>query len=331
MTRPPSAPYFAVVLGLHVIALACLVVGAHGRPALWGLGALAYAFGLRHAFDADHIAAIDNTVRKLLEEGKNPRGVGFYFSLGHATVVCIMSVATAIAATWAERVLPRWHVYGGLVGTFVSGGFLIAMGLMNLAVFIRIWRRPRAAHGGDGHHVRGVFAVLLPRLTRLINRAWHIYPVGFLFGLGFDTATEVALLVLSAQVAHQAASVPAVLSLPLLFTAGMSAMDTLDGVLMTKAYGWAFAVPERRRTYNLCVTGLAVVAALGIGITEFAQLAGDELGLRGAVWTALQNVDLGTLGYVIVALFLLCWLVSLGAWKWLRRDRPAGLQEAKRG
>jgi len=329
VARPLRSAYFGyagVIGALHALGLAALLFAATTRPVLLGMGFLAYTLGLRHAFDVDHIAAIDNTVRKLMQQGQDSLGVGFYFSLGHSTVVCCMAVAVGLIAQWAQRALPHLQIVGGVVGTVVSGAFLIVIGLVNLFIWIEIYVAFWRMRGGeqDAEDLerllvsRGLIARLARPLFQFITRSWQIYPVGFLFGLGFDTASEVALLALSAGAAASALPMTGILALPLLFTAGMTLVDTTDGVFMTTAYRWAFTTALRKVYYNLTITGLSVIAALLIGFVELTQVLAQELQLNTGFWRWLQGLDLGTLGYLLVGLFVLTWGLSYGAWKFLR-------------
>jgi high-affinity nickel-transport protein len=286
---------------------------ASGTPALAGLGVLAYTFGLRHAFDADHIAAIDNTTRAFLQRGKRSVGVGFFFSLGHSSVVFALCTGLAVAATTVKAKLPGFQAVGGYVGTGVSGVFLLAIGALNLVVLIDIARMFFDLRRGelDEHrleerlHDRGLMSRgLLPRLGGRISESRHMYPLGILFGLGFDTASEVGLLALSTGAATHHVPFLAIVSLPLLFAAGMSLMDTADGAFMAHAYGWAFATPVRKVYYNLTVTSLSVAVALGVGGIELLQV------IARSTW-----LDFSTLGYGIVGLFVLTWAVSGVVWK----------------
>ncbi len=324
--------YGAAILGLHVLGLAALLTTARTHPVLLGMGFLAYTLGLRHAFDADHIAAIDNTVRKLVRQDQSPLGVGFYFSLGHSTVVFLMVLATALVARWTQRALPHLQAVGGVIGTTVSGSFLVLIGLLNLFIWLDIYLIfQRMRHGTHDPEelerlllTRGLISRVAAPLFRLIGRSWHIYPLGFLFGLGFDTASELALLALSAGAAARALPLWGIIALPLLFAAGMSLMDTADGLFMTTAYRWAFATPLRKIYYNLTVTGLSVVAALLIGLIELTQVLTQALGLTAGVWGHLQALDFGWIGYLLVGLFILTWLLSYGAWRFLRIEERLG-------
>jgi nickel/cobalt transporter (NiCoT) family protein len=301
---------------LHVVGWGLFVYYSRSYPALAGLGTLAYTFGLRHAFDADHIAAIDNTTRKLLQDGQKPVGVGFFFSLGHSSVVLALTAALATAATAVKASIPSFQHWGGYVGAGVSGTFLLAIGVLNLLVLLDIVRIFRELRSGalDEERLerrlleRGLMSRLfIGRFVGRIRASWQLYPLGVLFGLGFDTATEVGLLALSAGVATNHAPALAVLSLPILFAAGMSLMDTADGAFMVHAYDWAFANPVRKVYYNLTVTSLSVAVALGIGSIELLQVL--------AHWAWLDALDFGTLGYGMAALFVATWLVSAVVWK----------------
>ena len=316
----------AAVLGLNVVGWGLFVFYAHGNPALAGLGTLAFTFGLRHAFDADHIAAIDNTTRKLLADGKRPVGVGFFFSLGHSTIVFSLAAGLALAARTVNSEVPGFREYGGYIGASVSGTFLWIIGILNLIVLVDIIRIFREMRGGayDRERLenrlleRGMMSRFFGRFFRLIDHSWQMYPLGLLFGLGFDTATEVGLLALAAGVATHSIPILAILSLPILFAAGMSLMDTLDGAFMSQAYGWAFSNPIRKVYYNITVTSLSVVVALVIGTVELLQVFVTKFGLSGRGWDTLGNLDFETLGYGIVALFVIMWAASVAIWK-LRR------------
>ena len=243
--------YSVGVVALHVFGIALLVSAILHHPTLLGLGFLAYTFGLRHAFDADHIAAIDNTVRKLRQEDKDPVGVGFFFSLGHSTIVIIMAVVTAFAVQWAQRSIPELQNIGGIVGTLVSAVFLFAIGFINLFVLMnlyQVFKKMRTDSLNEDQfeellNSRGFLARMIGPVFKFVNKSWHIYPIGVLFGFSFDTASEVALLAISAGAAKNAIPFTGILALPILFSAGMSLMDTADGVFMTTAYNWAFATP----------------------------------------------------------------------------------------
>jgi len=331
--RGRLAGFFGGVGVLHVAGWGLLLTYGVGHPAFLALGGLAYTFGLRHAFDADHISAIDNTTRKLLQDGRKPVGVGFFFSLGHSTVVLLIAVALGLAVkSIVEGVVGgngQLKSIGGSVGTLVSGGFLVLIGLLNLVILvdiIRVYRKMRRGeYDRDGLEnelvAGGVMTKLFGRLFRLIRHSWQMYPIGFLFGLGFDTASEVALLAISAGAAAQGLPFTAVISLPLIFAAGMSLMDTADGAFMSKAYSWAFASPIRKVFYNLTVTSLSVFVALFVGGVELSQILIQVLKLHGAMFDAVANFDfIGRAGYVIVVAFLVAWASAFAIYKVRRID-----------
>ena len=307
----------AAVALLHVLGWGLFLWYAHGYPALAGLGTLAYTFGLRHAFDADHIAAIDNTTRKFLQEEKRPLGIGFFFSLGHSSVVLGLTAGLAFGAAAVKTRIPSFQHWGGYVGAGVSGTFLWIIGILNLLVLLDVIRIFRELRGGtlDEERLeqrlldRGLMSrFFLGRLAGRIRASWQMFPLGFLFGLGFDTATEVGLLAISAGVASNHVPILAVLSLPILFAAGMSLMDTADGAFMSHAYRWAFSNPVRKVYYNLTVTSLSVLVALVIGTVELLQVVGTG-------WSWLDALDFSTLGYAIVGLFVLTWATAAIVWK----------------
>jgi high-affinity nickel-transport protein len=312
-----------VVAALHGIGIVSVIISGHNNPALFGLGILAYTFGLRHAFDVDHIAAIDNTVRKLLEAKQKPSGVGFFFSIGHSTIVFVLAILTAVATQWVRQSIPLLEKFGGMIGTTISGVFLLTIGGLNFVVFISMfhlfWGMRQDRRQTDSIEQllesRGFFIRLIRPLMKFVYKSWHAYPIGFLFGLGFDTASEVALLTISSLTAKHTHSISAVMALPILFAAGMSLLDTADGILMTSAYRWAFTTPLRKLYYNLSVTGLSVAAAVLIGLVELGQVLAAKIRLQGHFWMWLQGIDFGQLGYLLIALFLVVWLFSYGAWK----------------
>jgi len=315
-----------IVAALHVIGWGLFLYYSSEHRALGGLGLTAYLFGLRHAFDADHIAAIDNTTRKLVQQGTRPMGVGFFFSLGHSTIVLSLTAALALAARTLNAWIPALHAYGASVGAGVSGTFLWIIGIINLIVLVDILRVFRDMRGGhyDRERVenrllqRGMMNRFFGRFFRLINASWQMYPLGILFGLGFDTATEVGLLALAAGVASHAVPFLAILSLPILFAAGMCLMDTLDGAFMTRAYRWAFSNPVRKVYYNITVTSLSIVVAMVIGTVELLQVLSASFALSGGFWNWLNGLDFETLGYEVVVVFIATWAISVAIWK-LRR------------
>jgi high-affinity nickel-transport protein len=314
----------SVVVALHVVGWGLFLSYSSRYPALAGLGLLAYTFGLRHAFDADHIAAIDNTTRKLLSQGRRPLGVGFFFSLGHASIVFGLTAALAVAAGGVQSSIPALRSYGGYVGASVSGTFLWVIGILNLLVLVDVVRIFREMKRGRYDHERleqrllergFVNRFFVGRLFRFVSKSWHMYPLGFLLGLGFDTASEVGLLAVAAGVATHHVPLLAVLSLPVIFAAGMSLMDTADGAFMSQAYGWAFSNPVRKVYYNITVTSLSVAVALAVGSIELLQVLATELDLTGGVFGWLRGLDFGSLGYGVVGLFFVTWAVSVAVWK----------------
>jgi high-affinity nickel-transport protein len=318
------AGFGGAVVGLHVVGWGLLLYYASAKPVLVGLGTLAYTFGLRHAFDADHIAAIDNTTRKLRQQEQRPLGVGFFFSLGHSTVVFALAVGLALAASAVKADIPGFQQVGSVIGASVSGTFLLIIGVLNLLVLVDVIRIARDMRRGSYDEERleqrlmdrGLMnRAFLGRAFRLISRSWHLYPLGLLFGLGFDTASEVGLLALTAGAASGGTPVLAIIALPVVFAAGMSLMDTADGVFMSKAYGWAFSSPVRKVFYNITVTAMSVAVALAIGMVELLQVLVDRLDLRGGFWSWLGGLDFGTLGYVVVGAFVVTWAVAFAVWK----------------
>jgi high-affinity nickel-transport protein len=331
--RGRLAAFFGSIGLLHIAGWGLLLAYGASHPGFLALGGLAYTFGLRHAFDADHITAIDNTTRKLLQSGRKPVGVGFFFSLGHSTVVFLIAVALGFAVKWVVQGVVsdngQLRSIGGAAGTLVSGTFLVLIGILNLVILLDIVRVYRRMRRGDYDReslqnelmAGGVMTRLFGRLFRVIDHSWQMYPVGFLFGLGFDTASEVALLAISAGAAAQGLPFAAVISLPLIFAAGMSLMDTADGAFMAKAYSWAFASPIRKVFYNLTITSLSVFVALFVGVVELAQILMQIFKLHGGVFSAIAGFDiLGKAGYVIVAAFVAVWAGALVIYKVRRID-----------
>src|SRR5579872_4352645 len=292
--------FFGAVLALHLVGWGLLALYGMRNPAFLGLGALAYTFGLRHAFDADHISAIDNTTRKLLQDRQKPVGAGFFFSLGHSSVVFLLAVALGLAARTVAGMVggngQLSHI-GTYVGTSVSGTFLLLIGFLNLMVLLDIFGVYRRMRSGDYDRstlqhdlvAGGLMTRIFGRLFRLVSRSWHMYPVGFLFGLGFDTATEVAFLAIAAGAAAQGLPFYAVLALPIIFAAGMSLMDTADGAFMSKAYAWAFSNPIRKVFYNMTITGLSVFVALFVGLVEVMQILIQATHASGASGTSSRS------------------------------------------
>ena len=321
------AGLYGFVGALHLFGWGLYLHYAAHYPQLVGLGFVAYMFGLRHAFDADHIAAVDDTVRFMLQKGKQPLGVGFFFSLGHSTVVLALAIAIAFAATAVKAELPQLRNMGALLGAGVSGIFLWIIGILNLLVLLDILQVWRTARSGTHSHMhleallrkRGLLNRLFGgHLQKLMNHSWQMYPLGVLFGLGFDTASEVGLLAMTAGASVGNLPMPAVLCLPVLFAAGMTVMDTTDGVLMSKAYNWAFLNPLRKIFYNITTTGLSVVLALLVGTIELLQVLIGILNLRGPVFDFIAGLNFGILGYLIVGMFLFAWALSVSVWRFGR-------------
>ena len=309
---------------LHLLGWGLFLYYARHNPALAGLGTLAYTFGLRHAFDADHIAAIDNTTRKFLQQGKRSMGVGFFFSLGHSTIVFSLAAGLAVAAKTVDSKIPGFQNVGGYVGASVSGTFLLVIGVLNLVVLLDILGVFRQMKSGrydeqkleEALQNQGLMSrFLLRRLGDRIDESWKMYPLGVLFGLGFDTASEIGLLAIAAGVATHHVPLLAIISLPLIFAAGMSLMDTADGAFMSQAYGWAFSNPLRKVYYNITVTGLSVAVALVIGTIELLQVTAAKFSLSGGFWAFLDTLDFGTIGYCVVGLFAATWASSAILWK----------------
>ena len=324
--RPRLLALTACLIGANIATWIWAFSAFSDQPALLGAAMLAYTLGLRHAVDADHIAAIDNSVRKLMQQGQRPLCVGLFFSLGHSTVVVLLSLAVGFASAGVVARFEGLKEVGGLIGASVSAGFLLLLALVNVIAFVSVYRAFRAVRAGAPYveddfdyllNGRGFLARLFRPLFGFVGKSWHLYPVGFLFGLGFDTATEVALLGMSATQAAQGISFVDLLAFPALFTAGMTLLDTADGVLMLGAYGWAFVRPIRKLYYNLTITAVSVVIALLIGGVEALGLIGGRLGLQGGFWRAIEalNANLGVFGYVIVAIFVASWLVSFAVYR----------------
>ena len=315
------ASIYAILIVANLGAWAWAFTAFHDHPVLLGTALLAYGFGLRHAVDADHIAAIDNVTRTLMQEGRRPVAIGLFFSLGHSTIVVLASVAIAATTTAFQDRFEALKGVGGVIGTLVSALFLLAIAAMNIVILLAVYRTFRRVKAGAPYVEedltlllagRGLLARLFRPMFRMIRHSWHMYPLGVLFGLGFDTATEVGLLGISAAQASDGLSIWSILVFPALFTAGMSLVDTTDGILMLGAYGWAFVKPIRKLYYNLTITFVSVVVALLVGSIEALGLVGDRFGLEGAFWDGIGalNDNFGTIGYLIVAVFVLSWIAS---------------------
>ena len=313
---------YGLLIGANVLVWIWAFIALRDNAVLFGSAFLAYTFGLRHAVDADHIAAIDNSTRKLMQQGQRPVAVGLYFSLGHSTVVVLMSIAVGFAAAQVSSRFEDLKAVGGIIGASASASFLFLLALFNLVVLVSVYRTFQAVKRGEPFseddfdillNSRGFLARLFRPLFRMVTKSSHLFPIGFLFGLGFDTATEVALFGISATQAANGASVGTLLVFPALFTAGMSLVDTSDGVLMLGAYGWAFMKPIRKLYYNLTITAVSVVVAVLIGGIETLGLIGDTLKLEGRFWNVIGalNDNFGALGYVIIGVFAASWIASI--------------------
>jgi high-affinity nickel-transport protein len=325
-----------VVLGLHALGFFLLIalvaphhyrLGGSGAFAV-GTGVTAYTLGLRHAFDADHVAAIDNTTRKLMAEGKRPLSVGFFFSLGHSTIVFLLAFLFALGvkalAAPVRHGGSQLHSVANLVGTGISGAFLYLIAALNIVILCGIldmFREMRGAGRYDEVELerrleeRGLMNRCFGRLTKTISKPWQMYPLGALFGLGFDTASEVALLFLAAGAAGAGLPFYAILCLPVLFAAGMSLLDTIDGSFMNFAYGWAFSKPVRKVFYNITITGLSILVALVIGTIELGGVLAQHLDAQGSFWGWLENIDINQLGFIVAGMFLATWIAALSIWR----------------
>ncbi|MBR1131865.1 HoxN/HupN/NixA family nickel/cobalt transporter [Bradyrhizobium iriomotense] len=318
--EPGTLLLFGGLVAANVAAWAWAFAVFADRPAVMATALLAWVFGLRHAVDADHIAAIDNVVRKLMHAGGAPRTAGLYFALGHSTVVVIATVLLAVSAVslGGDSLLKS---IGRLIGTSVSAIFLLLIAVLNLIIFVSLWRTMRALRDSGVHDAekidtllagRGFLAHLLAPMFRMVAKSWHMYPLGFLFGLGFDTATEIGLLGISATEAARGLSLSHVLVFPALFAAGMALVDTADSALMVSAYRWALVDPMRKLWYNLTITGASIAVALFIGGVEALGLIGERFGLPGGLWTLVDHLNdsLASFGFAVIALFAVAWLVS---------------------
>ena len=330
-TRSRILGIYGVLLVMNVSAWVWALVAFRNYPVLLGTAFLAYSFGLRHAVDADHIAAIDNVTRKLMQEGKRPVAVGFMFSLGHSTIVVIGSAAIAATALSLQNRIDSVRHLGGIVGTLVSTLFLFGIAIVNLIVLRSVYLAFRRVRRGGQYaeedfdlllNSRGFLSRLFRPLFALIRHSWHMYPLGVLFGLGFDTATEIGLLGISAGEASKGLSLWSILVFPALFAAGMSLIDTTDNILMLGAYGWAFVKPIRKLYYNMTITLVSVIVALVVGGIEALGLFAGQLRLHGTFWDLIGtlNQNFGALGYIVVALFVFSWLTSILIYKWRRYD-----------
>jgi len=322
---------YALLAASNFAAWGWAILVFHPRPVLLGTALLAYGFGLRHAVDADHIAAIDNVTRKLMQEGKRPAGIGFYFALGHSTVVVLAVAGVAAAATTLSGSFGQLKGAGGVIGTSASALFLFAIAMANVVILRGVWQVFRHVRQGGRYieedferllNSRGVLSRLFRPFFRMITKSWHMYPLGFLFGLGFETATEVALIGIAATEGAKGVSVWSIMVFPALFAAGMSLIDTTDGILMIGVYGWAFIKPIRKLYYNLTITFVSVVVAILIGGIETLGLLGDQLGLGGTFWDGVSalNDNFNLLGFAVISLFVVAWAGSVVVYRYTLLD-----------
>src|SRR5215472_17125072 len=330
----------AVIVGLHVAGFLMLAAAVGGHYHItnteifgFGTGILAYTLGMRHAFDADHIAAIDNTTRKLVNDGKRPLSVGFFFSLGHSSIVFVMALLLNFGIRALDEQVKNdnsgLHTVTGVIGTGVSGTFLYIIALLNVIILVgivKVFREMRTGRYNDEQleemlDKRGLMNRFLGPIARRADAPWKMYPIGLLFGLGFDTATEVALLVLAGSAVVSGLPFYAILSLPILFAAGMCLFDTIDGCFMNFAYDWAFAKPVRKVYYNLTITGLSVFVAVFIGTIEILGLIGSEYNLSGGIWLFMGAIDINKAGFVIVRVFVVTWAAALAIWRFGRIEQ----------
>lgn len=325
---------YVILISANVLAWLWAFVQFRNQPILLGTASLAYTFGLRHAVDPDHIAAIDNVTRKLMQEGKQPISTGFFFALGHSTVVVIASLLVALSVGTLEAKFSWFKDIGGVIGTSVSAAFLLVIAIINTTILISVYRAFAAVRRGENvtddtlHDLlsrRGIFFRILRSMFGTVTRSWHLYPLGLLFGLGFDTASEVGLLGISAAQGSAGLPIWSILIFPALFTAGMSLIDTIDGVLMVRAYGWAFIKPVRKLYYNLTMTLISIIVALLIGSIEALGLLANKLGLEGYLWDFIDGVNesFGVLGYLIIGVFVAGWTISTLIYKIRRLDEVA--------
>ena len=320
----PKKGAIAVLATLAIVNIAIWILAVavfRNYALLAGTAGLAYTFGLRHALDADHISAIDNVTRKLMQEGKRPLLVGFFFSLGHSTIVVLLSIAIAMTAARIQTDFPQMQRVGGLIGTSVSAFFLLAIAGVNLLILRTVFRAFMRVKRGESYDEQnideamgqlGILGRIFRPIVRLVDRSWKMYFVGFLFGLGFDTATEIGVLGISAAAATQGLPIWSIVIFPLLFTAGMCLVDTADGILMLGAYGWAYVHPMRKLYYNMTITAVSVLIATVVGGVEALGIVSDQLDLHGRFWDLLNKVSdhFSVVGIVIVGIFIFAWITS---------------------
>src|SRR6266571_317282 len=322
---------YSFLVGANILVWVLSFLAFYRYPLLLGTALLAYTFGLRHAVDADHISAIDNVTRKLMQEDKKPVAVGFFFSLGHSTIVVALSIAIALTATVIQHNFPGLQNIGGVIGTSVSALFLFVIAAINILILWEIFQTFRRVKNGGEYNEqtldeflnqRGLMGRFFRPLIRMVSSSWKMYPIGILFGLGFDTATEVGILGISASSATKGLPIWYILLFPALFTVGMCLLDTTDSILMLGAYGWAFMKPVRKLYYNMNITLVSVLVALVVGGIEVLSIIGGQLNLSGTFWDSISNLsnNFGTIGYVIIGIFVLSWLISTIVYKVKKYD-----------
>ncbi|WP_195971015.1 HoxN/HupN/NixA family nickel/cobalt transporter [Clostridium thermobutyricum] len=319
--------YGAFIIFMFICGGIFLATGVFKFPTLLGMGVISLTFGLAHAFDCDHIACIDNMTRKLVQKGGKTRGAGFFFSLGHSTVVMLMGIATIFAVNWAKKAIPQFQAVGGVIGTVISAVFLLLLAIANFIILKDVVKTFKSMKNGtyveeslerpNTNYINRT----INHILNIANKNWHIYIIGFLFGLGFDTATQIAVLATSATATAQGIPWTAVIAFPILFTAGMCLMDTLDGFFMSTAYQWVLTSPLKKVYYNMTITILSILAAGVISIIEVGQVFAMERGLNNGFWGWLQNLDFGKMGFTLVGMFILVWVVSLICWKAFNLDK----------
>jgi nickel/cobalt transporter (NiCoT) family protein len=336
-SRSRIAALYAFLFALNALAWTWAVIALADRPTLLGTALLAYVLGLRHAVDADHIATIDNVVRKLMQDGKRPLAVGLFFSLGHSLSVALAVAGIAAAAFALQGRFAEFQSVGSIIGTGASAFFLLTIAAINLVILRSVWQSFQKARRGEdvgGEELdmllsgRGFLARILRPLFRMVTASWQMFPIGLLFGLGFDTATEISLFTVAAGQASGGLSFATVMIFPALFTAGMTLVDTTDSVLMVGAYGWAFLNPIRKIWYNLTITAISVIVALLIGGIEALGLIASKLELEGEFWDAVTglNESLANFGYLVVGVFLISWLLSFAIYRWKGLEQPLASQ-----
>lgn len=333
----------SVLVGLvafNVVAWIWAFWAFHAMPILLGTAALAYSFGMRHAFDADHIAAIDNATRKMMEQRKRPVTAGLWFSLGHSLVLLLATLGIVFTLTSINGKFDSLNDSAAVVGTVVSASFLFIMAIFNIAIAKAAYGTFKTVRNGGKYEEndlnllmskRGLFARIFRPIFRFVTESWHLFPIGFLFGFGFDTVTEVSLLGIAAAGASHGMSVMTVLVFPVLFAAGMSLMDTIDGILMVGAYGWAYKRPIRKLYYNITVTSVSVIVAVFIGGIETAGLISHEFGLTGGFWALFNNLGdhSGEMGIGVIGIFVISWILSVSIYKWKGYEREPDMREYK--